>query len=173
MRTTSCRDERPPTPTRRGTTIHSRHVQPVVRDNLITAKMTAKKQRVAAEESAPAHQCKMIRNPCIAATRGRDAAKGLSNAHCTRAGDADAMQYARAASRRRAAAIPSSNGTHKRTTCGARMQRDMPPPRPLRNTLGAARGRPKAKSHTTAAEKRRTKLTQQRTGASSSSRPSP
>ena len=52
------------------------------------------------------------------------------------------MQYARAVSRRRAAATYGSFGTHKRTTCGARMQRDMPLPRPLRNIPGAARGRP-------------------------------
>ena len=170
MGATSCRDERPPTPTRRGTTIHSRHVQPVVRDNLITAKMTAKKQRVAAEESAPAHQCKMIRNPCIAATRGRDAAKGLSNAHCTRAGDADAMQYARAASRRRAAAIPAAtartsaqlvaracNGTCRSHACCE--TRD---------------GRVEATHNSSREQKtRRAKLTKKRTGASSSSRPSP
>ena len=90
-----------------------------------------------------------------------------------RARDADALQAACTQRRRAAAATHGIFGTHKRTTWPARMQRDMPPPRPLRNTLGAARGRPKAKSHTTAAEKRRTKLTQQRTGASSSSRPSP
>ena len=60
-----------------------------------------------------------------------------------RARDADALQAARTQRRRAAAATHGSFGTHKRTTCGARMQRDMPQPRSLRNTLGAARGRPR------------------------------
>ena len=58
-----------------------------------------------------------------------------------RARDADALQAARTQRRRAAAAAHGIFGTHKRTTCGARMQRDMPPPRLLRNTRGAARGR--------------------------------
>ena len=58
-----------------------------------------------------------------------------------RARDADALQAARTQRRRAAAAAYGSFGTHKGTTCGARMQRDMPQPRPLRNTRGAARGR--------------------------------
>ena len=105
-----------------------------------------------------------------------------------RARDADALQAARTQRRRAAAAAHGIFGTHKRTTCGARMQRDMPQPRPLRNTLGAARGRSQPcravlvgpdgrvdATHNSSREKHnlRKRLTKKRTGASSSSRPSP
>ena len=60
--------------------------------NLITAKMTAKKQRVAAEECGAALEIKFDAKRCIAAMRGRKNAAYVILCHCTRAGDADAVQ---------------------------------------------------------------------------------
>ena len=107
-----------------------------------------------------------------------------------RARDADALQAARTQRRRAAAAAHGIFGTHKRTTCGARMQRDMPQPRPLRNTLGAARGRSQPcravlvgpdgrvdATHNSSSREKKKKHAHNSphhdTGASSSSRPSP
>ena len=188
MRTTSRRDERPPTGNTSGPTIHSRHVQLCVRDKLITAKMTAKKQRVAAEECDAALEMQIR---CKTMHR-RDAWARCSQCYPVAFARARATPYALQAARmqRRRAAAPTHGifGTHKRTTCGARMQRDMPLPRLLRNTLGAARGRSQPcravlvgpdgrvdATHNSSREKHnpRKPLTKKRTGASSSSRPSP
>ena len=88
-----------------------------------------------------------------------------------RARDADALQAARTQRRRAAAAAHGIFGTHKRTTCGARMQRDIAAA--ARVAKYARRG---AKPHTTAAENNAVAARnshEKLTGASSSSRPSP
>ena len=188
MRTTSRRDERPPTGNTSGPTIHSRHVQLCVRDKLITAKMTAKKQRVAAEECDAAYRCKFDAKRCIAAMRGRkDAAHVIPmplhargrrrrsargtpatptrrRCHVRQLRHAQGHNLWRAHATGRAAAAPVAKHARR----GARPVPAMP-----RGARGPRRPRRRHTPRSREKHKPRKPLTKKRTGASSSSRPSP